>query len=55
MERSLLWGEGFAEDRDGPYRRWLDAHPEAAALAAEIRLQQMDEDCPAVAPEETPR
>ncbi|HHQ2636184.1 DUF4123 domain-containing protein [Pseudomonas aeruginosa] len=55
VERSLLWGEGFAEDRDGPYRRWLDAHPEAAALAAEIRLQRMDEDCPAVAPEETPR
>lgn len=46
VEYSLRWGIGFTQHADGPYQQWLARTPEAFKLAPELRIQQMDTDCP---------
>lgn len=45
VEHSLRWGEGFTQDLQSPYQRWLARTPSALKLAPELHIQQMDSDC----------
>ncbi|WP_442113481.1 DUF4123 domain-containing protein [Pseudomonas sp. NUPR-001] len=45
VEYSLRWGEGFAQNLQSPYQRWLARTPSALKLAPELHIQQMDSDC----------
>ena len=49
-EYSLRWGEGFTQDRDGPYHQWLAHMPDVLKLPPELRIQKMDNDCLIVNP-----
>ncbi|MFQ6573431.1 DUF4123 domain-containing protein [Pseudomonas sp. UM16] len=45
VECSLRWGDGFTNNPDAPYQRWLARTPDALKLAPELRIQHMDNAC----------
>ena len=45
VEFSLRWGDGFTNNPDAPYQRWLARTPDALKLAPELRIQHMDNAC----------
>ncbi|TDF84440.1 DUF4123 domain-containing protein [Pseudomonas sp. H9] len=46
VEYSLRWGEGFTQRPQSPYQHWLARTPDASRLSPEMRIQQMDDQCP---------